>query len=73
LLDARLAHKAGKGNPNQQSFSFKIVPPPLLRAVHVTTKEAVRKMGIRAVANFRVPPSPLFIGFSINSSTAQAD
>lgn len=56
LVEARLAHKVGQVNPNQQSFSFKVVPPPVLRAVHVTPNDAARKAGIRAIANFRVPP-----------------
>jgi len=56
LLEARLAHKAGEVNPNQQSFSFKVVPPPVLRAVHVTPNDAARKLGIRTIAHFRVPP-----------------
>jgi hypothetical protein len=56
LLDARLAYKAGQMNPTQHSFSFKVVPPPVLRAVHVTPNDAARKMGIKTIPNFRVPP-----------------
>ena len=42
-------------NPTQHSFSFKVVPPPTLRAVHVTPNDAARKMGIKTIPNFRVP------------------
>jgi hypothetical protein len=56
LLEARLAHKAGELDPYQQSFSFKKIAPPVLRAVHVNANDAARKLGIKAIPNFRVPP-----------------
>ena len=55
LLDVRLAYKAGQVDTNQQSFVFKKIAAPSLRAVHATPNDAVRKLGCKAIPNFRAP------------------
>lgn len=55
LLDVRLAYKAGQVDTNQQSFVFKRIAAPSLRAVHATPNDAARKLGCKAIPNFRVP------------------
>ena len=56
LVEARLAHKAGEIDLDQGSFAFKKVPAPVLRAVHAKPNDIARKVGIKVIPHFRVPP-----------------
>jgi hypothetical protein len=55
LLEARLGLKKSESDTGQQGFDFRPAAKPSLRAVHVSPNASARKLGIRAIPNFRVP------------------
>lgn len=54
-IEAKLARKKSEENDGQHRFDFQEVAPAVLRAVHTSSNDPARELGMLVIPHFRVP------------------